>query len=56
MQRIEGKRGLRFGDRSQFYILLEIAFNEHLTMSHQPFLMTLAECKGITKIRNDQII
>ena len=32
-------RGLRFGDRSQFHVLLWIAFKKRLRLqSHQPFL------------------
>ena len=32
-----GKTGLRIGDRIQFHILLWNAFNEHPTVSHQPY-------------------
>ena len=33
-----GKSGLRIGNRTQFHILLWIAFNEHLMLSLQPFM------------------
>ena len=32
-----GKSGLRIGDRTQFHVLLWIAFKEHPMLSHQPF-------------------
>ena len=32
-----GKMGLRFGNRTQFHILLWNAFNEHPMLSHQPY-------------------
>ena len=49
------KSGLRFGNCSQFYVLLRIAFNEHPTLSHQPFLWLAVGCKGIKTIWNSQI-
>ena len=43
--RIEKKIGLRTGDRSPFYVLLQIAFNEHPTLSHQPSYDSMSGAK-----------
>ena len=51
-----GKMGLRFGDRTQFHILLWIAFKEPMTQSHQPLQWLFIRCKGTTNKWNIQMI
>ena len=42
-----GKTGLRIGDRTQFHILLWIAFNEHPMLSLQPYYGSSSGAKVI---------
>ncbi len=39
--------GLRIGNRTQFHILLWIAFKEHPTMCHQPYYDSSSDAKVI---------
>jgi hypothetical protein len=45
-----GKSGLRIGNRTQFHILLWIAFNEHPMMCHQPFYGSSSGAKVIISL------
>ena len=49
------KIGLRIGNRTQFHILLWIAFNEHPMLSHQPFQWLIIGCKVTNKWAKYQI-
>jgi len=49
------KTGLRFGNRTQFHILLWNALNEHPMMCHQPFLWLIIGCKVTNKWAKYQI-
>ena len=51
-----GKTGLRIGNRTQFHILLWNAFNEHPTMTHQPYYGSSSGAKVIISFERTKSI